>query len=152
VYLFVGKWSPETPIPDDGRLVSYAYHSWDYQCAFEAWASVADGGVWVPGPRDLAYSKALQGWWFDLMDDGEINGQVDGGGLSKCSDVACDGETKGAWLSVEEAEGFPAHWSTFVMAPPDSKEGGSQMVVDFKGGVCADLAAFGFDARFWWCN
>lgn len=150
IYLFVGKWSPETPIPGSGRFVSYAYHTWDYQCACEAWADAANGGDWVPGSRDLAYSKALRGWWFDLMDDGQLNEQTGSKGLNS-GDVDDSGEA-GLWASVEAAVGFPAHWNTFVMAPPGSIEGGSKGVVDFKGGICADLSAWGFDDRFWWCN
>ena len=138
VYLFVGRWGPEAPIPRDGRRVTYAYHEWDYQVAIENWAEIAgeewgQPGGWAPGPRDQALSQALQGLWFDLMDDGAL------------------GPDSG-WASVDDVAGFPAHYITYVFAPPGGAAGGSGSVVDFRAGSCGLLAGWGFDARFWWCN
>jgi len=142
IYLYVNQWPPSEPAPLGLRYGRWAYHTWDYNAAIESWPGL--GLLWTPGPQDLLLSRTLQATWYELMANGSL--AADSG-----------------WVSVEQAPGFPAHYATNVLAPPqpgawDSAASTGGMVrpswvqIDYKAGVCGLLAGYGFDARFWWCD
>lgn len=130
IYLYVDQWTLGKPVPVSGGYNrTWAYHTWDYVCVIEDWN--ADAGQ--PSPTDLGQRDLLQTVWREFI----FNGTVSSYG----------------WRSVEQVDGFPAHYGSLVIGTPDLPPfQPTAFTVDYRADNCAYLAAHGFDSRFWWCN
>lgn len=135
LYIFLNQWAPSTPIPAGSRQLRYAFHTFDYLAAIEAWADLSAGGSgWVPGPSDLALSALLQSVWYTFVQTGSLADAPRQAGVE--------------WRSFEDAPGFPASYNTFVFSAT-----GSGMHSNYKAEQCAMLAEFGLtQPGFWWCD
>ena len=89
-----------------------------------------------PGPIDLALGAYLRAAWAQLMYTGKL-----------------DPATTGGWKSIEQVDGFPAHYGVQRISCPDLVPyEPTAFMTDYKADVCATLASYGFDQRFWWVD
>lgn len=133
IYIFNNAWQPSVPIYSHGGSfnLTWAYHTWDYRAAFENWPTPSIQPF--PNATDRALSSFLQSAWGQLMSNGKLDPAITAG-----------------WDSVDAVPGFPAHYGMQRISSPDLIPFEPNMfVTDLKANFCGNLAAFGFDSRFW---
>lgn len=116
----------------------WPFHLWDITAGAGLWDVMSPVG-YTPLEPDLALGRVMRKGWMQLMTYKRI-----------------DGDDTWSWRAVNEPEGggFPKHYSVFRMGAPGYERlgGGGTSVTDCKADVCATLAKYGVDSRWWWVN
>ncbi len=99
--------------------------------AVGSWNNVSPG--FQPSPDDVAYGDMLRSHWVSL---------------------GANGTAAPGWLATTSVPpGSGATFTAALLGGAQTNNGATLVnIADFKLGLCAQLAAWGIDQRFWWIN
>jgi hypothetical protein len=87
----------------------------------------------MPSPADVAYGDMVRSHWMSLA----VNGTA----------------APGWWATTAVPQGSGAAFTAALLGGAQENNGATLVnVPDFKLDLCAQLAAWGIDQRFWWIN